>query len=165
MDQAYLLIGGNEGDRVAFLDRATVLIEAECGRIRRRSSVYETAAWGYRQQGDFLNQVLLLETGLEPSALLVRLLDIEKRMGRMRGERNGPRTIDIDILLYGDRVVDLPDLALPHPRMASRRFTLVPLTEIAPSLRHPVSGKTMQRLLLECPDDLPVRKYSTAVKK
>lgn len=154
---AYLLIGGNIGDRVANLAKARESIGLRCGRIKRCSAVYETAAWGIEDQPAFLNQVLELETVLPPGGLLRTVLEVEASMGRRRELRNGPRTIDIDILLYGDRVVAEQDLHIPHPRLADRRFALTPLAELAPGLTHPCTGMSIRRMLEACADRLPVR--------
>jgi 2-amino-4-hydroxy-6-hydroxymethyldihydropteridine diphosphokinase len=160
MNHVYLLIGGNLGDRQANLARTIVLISERCGILLQLSSVYETAAWGMRDQPDFLNQVLLISTALPPQKLLELLLEIEHELGRFRGEKNGPRVIDIDILLYNDAIIHEPGLQIPHPRMASRRFVLTPLAEIAEELIHPETGKNIRQMLDECEDLLPVNKKS-----
>lgn len=165
MNKAYLLIGGNLGDRVRNLSEARERLQEACGTIRRMSALYETAAWGMGAQPDFLNQALLVETVLPPTELLHRLLEAERLMGRERGEKNGPRTIDMDILLYDSRVIAVPGLEIPHPRMHLRRFVLTPLAEISPRKRHPVLGLTIAELLAHCPDPLQVARYSTDVHK
>lgn len=165
MNKAYLLIGGNLGDREANLATARDRIAACCGPLVSASSVYATAAWGMQEQPDFLNQALCIDTPLSASMLLQCLLDIERGMGRTRGQRYGPRTIDMDILLFNEELVEEPELHIPHPRMAARRFVLVPMAEIAPDLQHPVTGRTMLQMLEECPDDLPVHKYEAVVHK
>src|SRR5450755_1578662 len=126
MNKTYLLTGGNEGDRNLNMQLARANIELICGRILLFSSIYETAPWGKTDQPDFLNQVLLLETILEPLALLQAVLDIEEKGGRKRTVKNAPRTIDIDILFYNNLVMDEPGLHIPHPRIAARRFVLEP---------------------------------------
>ena len=160
MNQTYLLTGGNEGDRFLHMQQARANIELICGRLLQVSSLYETAAWGITDQADFLNQVLLLETNLSPRQLLQAILSIEEKGGRIRTVKNAPRTIDIDILFYNDLVLDEPGLTIPHPRIPDRRFVLEPLNEISPDYRHPVLGKTMSQLLLECTDDLAVKKIA-----
>ena len=165
MNIAYLLIGGNLGDREDHLSRARALIEAGCGTIRQASAIYETAAWGNTEQPDFLNQVLMIATMLSPDELMDGLLAAEQEIGRHRGEKYGPRSIDIDILLFDDIVLDKKHLQIPHPRLAARRFALIPLCELAPQVRHPVLGDSIQELLLACEDPLPVKKYSTGVDK
>lgn len=157
-DAVFLLLGSNQGDAVGNLATARKAIAETAGTITGESSVYRSAAWGLEQQPEFRNQVLKISTPLLPQELLKRLLEIEAEMGRVRIQKWGPRLIDIDLLLYGDDVIDTPALRLPHPGIPLRRFTLVPLAEIAPDLRHPQSGKTIATLLKECPDTLPVEK-------
>jgi 2-amino-4-hydroxy-6-hydroxymethyldihydropteridine diphosphokinase len=159
MNKAYILIGGNLGDRLQYLQTAKNLMEQRLGRLMNWSSVYETAAWGKEDQPTFLNQVLLIHTSLEPRALLNGLLQIEKELGRYRGEKNGPRIIDLDILFYNQWIMKIPDLELPHPRISQRRFVLVPMADIAPDFRHPVLNKSMADLLASCPDPLIVHKW------
>jgi 2-amino-4-hydroxy-6-hydroxymethyldihydropteridine diphosphokinase len=158
MNTAYLLIGGNLGDRTAYLALAVQQISALCGQVTATSSVYETAAWGNTNQPAFYNQAVMLETTLSPDALLEVLLAIELEMGRVREEKYGPRIIDLDILMINDVVVGSPTLTIPHPQMHNRRFALLPLNEIAPALHHPVLNKTIDELLLNCPDTLDVQK-------
>lgn len=158
MHTAYLLVGGNQGNRAESLQQSRTWIEKDAGRIKAVSHVYETAAWGNTRQAAFLNQVLVVETALEAQDLMQQLLAIEHKMGRIREERYGPRTIDIDILLFDKEIHDQPELRIPHPEMANRRFVLVPLAELVPDLVHPVTGKTIAKLLAECPDRLPVQK-------
>lgn len=158
MNNSYLLIGGNEGDRQAALAEARTLLEA-AGAIRQTSSLYETAPWGKTDQPWFLNQALLLETPADAPALLGTLLDIEETMGRKRQEKYGPRRIDIDILFFNDAIIRLPDLVIPHPEIANRRFVLEPLKEIAPDHFHPVLHLSVRELLLACTDRLEVKKY------
>ena len=158
MNTAYLLIGGNLGDRAAYLAEAVNQISAQCGRVISTSSIYETAAWGNVNQPAFYNQAVKLVTILSPEALIERLLAIENEMGRVRTEKYGPRTIDLDILMINDIVLNTPALTIPHPQMHNRRFALLPLHEIAPALHHPVFNKTIHDLLLNCLDTLDVQK-------
>jgi len=158
MYKAYLLTGGNEGDRILHMQQARSKIELFCGRVLQISSLYETAPWGKADQPDFLNQVLLIDTELDPQSLLKQLLSIEESLGRKRTVRNAPRTIDIDILFYDQWMVKEPGLEIPHPRIAERRFVLEPLHEISPEFLHPVLKKTIGQLLLECTDELAVKK-------
>ncbi len=158
MNKAYLLIGGNEGDRFLHMQQARANIEHICGVIEQVSSVYQTAAWGKTDQAYFLNQALLLTTALGPQALLHLILSIEEKMGRKRTVKNAPRIIDIDILFYNQEIIAAPDISIPHPRMAERRFVLEPLNEIAPGFIHPLLGKSVQQLLRECTDTLAVKK-------
>ncbi len=154
--RAYLLLGSNQGDRQAALEGARREIEEEAGRAAHSSAIYETDPWGIGDQPNFYNQVIAIDTKLEPSSLLKKLLEIEMRLGRVRRVRYGPRSIDIDILFYGDKVIVLPALTIPHPGIPDRRFTLVPLVEVAPTLVHPVHKQSMTDLLANCKDQLKV---------
>jgi 2-amino-4-hydroxy-6-hydroxymethyldihydropteridine diphosphokinase len=160
MNKAYLLTGGNLGNREEFLSRAKELLEKHCGKLAAVSSIYETAAWGNTEQPAFLNQALELHTRLTALQLIRKILKVEKMMGRVRKEKYGPRNIDIDILLFNDEVYDISFLNLPHPQMQNRRFALLPLAEIAPDIIHPVLKKTITELLHDCPDILEVKKYA-----
>jgi len=161
MNTVYLLTGGNVGNRQQYLDNAALLIEAACGKITRRSAIYETAAWGKTDQPAFLNQALELSTLLDAGELMRALLLIEQKTGRERAEKYGPRTIDIDILLFNSAIIHSALVTVPHPQMANRRFVLEPLNEIAPDYIHPVLKKNVSQLLALCPDSLPVKKFST----
>lgn len=147
MTRAYLSLGSNVGDRAANLAAAIAALARPDLLVRRVSSVWETEPLEFTEQPWFLNLVAEIETALEPGDLLVHLGSVETALKRERRMPKGPRTIDIDILLYGDRVIDSPGLTVPHPRMARRRFVLEPLAELAPDLVHPVSGATVQVLL------------------
>lgn len=159
MNIAYLLTGGNMGNREENLAIAEQEIIACCGTLIQSSSIYETAAWGKTDQPAFLNQVLMIHTPLTAQQLMHSILNIEEKLGRVRKEKYGPRIIDIDILLFNDEIINTPDLKIPHPQMQNRRFVLAPLAEIAGSIVHPVLQKTIDKLLRECPDELPVYKY------
>jgi 2-amino-4-hydroxy-6-hydroxymethyldihydropteridine diphosphokinase len=138
---AFVGIGSNLGDREAQLSRAVELLSAEDGiEVSGVSQIRETEPVGPVEQGPFLNAAVQVATELAPRELLDRLLGIEQRMGRVRRERYGPRTIDLDLLLYGDEVVDEPGLIVPHPRLKERRFALEPLSDLDPSLTIPGSG-------------------------
>ena len=162
MNTAYLLMGGNLGDREAYLQKAALLLQKYCGNIILSSSIYETAAWGFTDQPSFFNQAIALETALDPETLMQQLLQIEDLMGRQRLIRMGPRTIDLDILLIDNYVVSSDLLTLPHPFLAQRRFALQPLCEIAPALVHPVLHQTIEQLLVDCADSSNVQKKSAA---
>jgi deoxyguanosine kinase len=160
MNIAFLSLGGNVGNRVANLDTAVRDIESICGRIVRRSSVYETEAWGYKSKLPYLNMVVKLQTALSSKELLEKLLLIEKKLGRVRtANRNADRVIDLDILFYNKASRKVKNLRIPHPRLHLRKFVLVPLNEIAHSFVHPTLGKSVGALLKECGDQLPVKKY------
>lgn len=158
MNKAYLLTGGNTGDRLGFLKSAVSELETSCGKILKLSPIFETAAWGKTDQQSFLNQALLLKTDLSATELMTAILKTEKKMGRVREEKYGPRTIDIDILLFNEDLFESAFLRIPHPELANRRFALEPLASIAPRYRHPILKKTIKRLLKECKDSLQVRK-------
>lgn len=158
MSKAYLLIGGNLGDRAANLQQAIALISEQCGPVIRSSSLYETAAWGLTEQPSFLNQALEIETKLNARQLMRKILNIEEEMGRVRKEKFGPRIIDIDILFFNDEIHDMRFLKIPHPEIQNRRFVLTPMNEIAAGFEHPVLKKTITQLLEECPDNLEVKR-------
>jgi len=160
MRTAFLLIGGNLGNRKENLSKAVLLINERCGSLTRSSSIYETEAWGKTDQPAFLNQALEISTSLNARQLMRKVLKIEEEMGRVRKEKLGPRIIDIDILLFESEIHDLRFLKIPHPEMQNRRFVLVPLAEIDSTLQHPVLKKTIAELLEECPDNLEVKKIA-----
>ncbi|QNF31434.1 2-amino-4-hydroxy-6-hydroxymethyldihydropteridine diphosphokinase [Adhaeribacter swui] len=159
MFTAYLLLGSNLGNREDYLFQARNLIGDRLGEIKQQSGIYETAAWGVENQQAFLNQVLAIETPLAPEELLREINFLEAELGRVRRVRWGARVIDIDILFYGNVVLQTQRLTIPHPELQNRRFTLVPLTEIAPDFIHPVLGLSSQQLLAQCPDTLEVKKF------
>ncbi len=146
MVNVFLLLGSNIGDRRWFLAQAIAAIEKSLGAVFQMSSVYETQAWGKTDEADYLNQVLLLKIIIDPRILLNKILVIEKELGRERNEKWGARTIDIDILFYGNEIINEPDLIIPHPQLHKRKFTLEPLAEIAPDFVHPVLKQTIFNL-------------------
>ena len=154
---AYLSLGSNVGDREHHL-REVIAQLAQVGRVISVSSLYETEPVEFTNQAWFLNCAVMLETSLTPSQLMSRLLELEQSMGRRRVRTKGPRMIDLDILLFSDSVVNAPDLTIPHPAMARRRFVLEPLAVIAPEAWHPVLKKTIRELLDELPAGQVARK-------
>lgn len=160
---AYLSVGSNLGNREQNLKEA-VRRASTLGRVVAVSSFYETEPVEVTDQPWFLNCVLALETTAEPAQLMRELLRIEHEMGRQRLVKKGPRSIDIDILLFGNAVVNTPDLTIPHPEMTRRRFVLEPLAEIAPDLLHPVSQKTVTLLLAELAPGQRVQKYEPGIR-
>ncbi|NDK56649.1 2-amino-4-hydroxy-6-hydroxymethyldihydropteridine diphosphokinase [Pontibacter fetidus] len=163
MPNLYLLLGGNLGNRTLYLQQARETIAAKVGTIVQASAIYETAAWGKTDQPSFLNQVLEVETILTPEQVLQTINQIEHDLGRERLEHWGARVIDIDILFYDDLVQQTQRLTIPHPQLHLRRFTLLPLHEIAPGLAHPVLKQNIAELLEVCPDRLEVLKYQDQV--
>jgi 2-amino-4-hydroxy-6-hydroxymethyldihydropteridine diphosphokinase len=154
----FLLLGTNLGDRKKNLSIARNAIEVSVGKIRKTSSIYQTAAWGKTDQPDFLNQALEVQTCLSPEEVLAEILKIEYTMGRARDQHWGERIIDIDILLFEKQMISSMALKIPHPQLAGRRFALEPLAEIAGDVTHPVIQLTIQEMLTQCPDLLEVRR-------
>lgn len=156
-ETAYLSLGSNLGERAANLRAAIVQLEA-AGRVLAVSAFYETQPVDVPDQPWFLNCVASIATDKSPRELLQFTMKVEAEMGRLRMRNKGPRSIDIDILLFGDRTIDEPGLRVPHPAMHRRRFVLEPLAEIAPGARHPQFGKTAEELLGELADGQTVRR-------
>ena len=159
---AYILLGSNIGDRESILKQAVGMIECRCCRVVASSHIYESEPWGFESDDVFLNQVICVKTTLSPHDLLKELLSIEIMLGRDREHHYDTyvsRPIDLDILYYDDLVVDDADLTLPHPRLHQRRFTIMPLCDIAPDMIHPVLKMSNKDLMERCDDALMVRRY------
>ncbi len=154
--KTHLLLGGNLGDRHANLASAKRLIGLRIGTVVKASSLYETQPWGKPDQPDFLNQALEVATDLKPEEVLKAILNIEKELGRQREDKWNARTIDIDILFYDAKILNLKDLTLPHPHLHERNFALVPMLEIAANKQHPIFKKTIEELYEASEDDLDV---------
>ena len=149
---SYLGIGSNLGNRIKNLETVVSALSINPDiNVNISSSFYETEPVGYKKQGWFINQVIQIETSLSPPTLLKVTQEIEETLGRKRAIRWGPRTADIDILLYSDLIMNDSSLRIPHPQLTNRRFVLIPLAEIAPSLKHPILGKSIKKILFDCP--------------
>lgn len=156
---AYLLLGGNLGNREANLKKAIELLNDKIGKVIAISSLYETAAWGKTDQPAFLNQAIALQTNLSALEVLDLALGIEQELGRVRKDKWGERLIDIDLILFGDQIINIPDkLQVPHPHMQSRKFVMEPLAEIAPEVVHPILGETILSISRNIDDPLEVKK-------
>lgn len=155
MNLAYLILGGNLGNKRKNLAHALGMISVETGNIQRLSNIYETEPWGLKNVKTFFNQVIEIKTSLEPLELLEKINSIELSFGRRRKQciSYQSRLMDIDILFYNNEVINLPELTIPHPRLHERNFVLMPLCELAAELIHPVLDKTIRQLKAECKDD------------
>lgn len=159
MNDTYLLLGTNVGDRVKNLELAKDLLGGRAGSIIKSSCIYKTAPWGNTDQPDFLNQVVHLQTAMTAEALMQEILHTEMEMGRERTLKNAPRVIDIDILLFNNEIINLPHLHIPHALLPERRFALTPLEEIAANIIHPVLKLSITKILEDCKDELKVSLY------
>ena len=158
MPIAYLMLGSNLGDRLKNLQQSCKALGNEVGAIIRSSAIYESEPWGFSHPEYFLNQILILQTSFEVEEVLGSILKIEEGMGRVRNSNDyQARTIDIDILFYNEQVVQSEFLTVPHPRLAERRFVLLPLLEMESDLIHPVTGRTIWEMYRECQDTLSVK--------
>ncbi len=155
----FLLLGSNQGNQAEQLSNATDKIEQFIGQIEKKSSIYQTAAWGKTDQPDFLNQALIVKSSLSPQEVLQIIHSIELQMGRQRTTKWSERTIDIDILYADALILNLPELKIPHPEIQNRKFALAPLVEIAADFTHPVLKKTNRELLSVCMDILEVKNW------
>jgi 2-amino-4-hydroxy-6-hydroxymethyldihydropteridine diphosphokinase len=158
MIDVFLLLGSNLGDRNLFLKKAIDRIANDIAPVLMISSIYETQSWGKTDAPDYLNQIVTLQTDLTAQQILQTILHIENTLGRRREEKWGSRTIDIDILFYGQAIINEPGLHVPHPELHKRRFTLEPLAEIAPGFIHPVLNKNILQIKSELNDSLIVKK-------
>lgn len=158
MNKAFLSLGTNMGDKKNNLRKAIDMIAKQAGTIDKMSSVYKTAPWGVTDQPEFYNMVVSIWSEMTAQELLLTILKIENKQGRIRKRKMGERIIDIDILLFENKIIDEQDLKVPHPYMHQRNFVLVPLHEIAPQIVHPVFNKTIEQLLLASNDELQVNK-------
>ena len=163
MEISYVLLGSNMGDRTSILEEARNMIEARCGKIIKKSSLYESEPWGFDTDQNFINQAICIETKLSAHDLLKELLNIESELGRVRNKNQigyASRPIDLDVIYYGNMINDDNDLVLPHPRLHLRRFVLEPLCEISSDFIHPVFNVTNKELLDRCEDEGIVVRYS-----
>ncbi|MDO6437514.1 2-amino-4-hydroxy-6-hydroxymethyldihydropteridine diphosphokinase [Cyclobacterium sp. 1_MG-2023] len=156
MHQVVLGLGGNRGDRLALLDKASKLL-AQKMDLEKASSIYHTAAWGGNSHGAYLNQVLVLNTSMKAEECLNFIQQIENQLGRKREVKWGDRTMDIDILYFDNEIINTERLKVPHPHIANRNFVLVPLAEVLPDFVHPQMGKSSMVLMEECEDSLKVK--------
>lgn len=159
MSLVYLQLGSNLGDRLSVLNTAVSKISTQVGDLLLLSQIYQSSPWGVEGQGDFLNQVILIESSYSAKLILEIILNIEKELGRVRIEKWGERVIDIDILFYNDEIIEASDLCIPHKYISKRKFVLLPLNEIAPNFIHPKYDKTITQLLEECLDEESVMIY------
>ena len=162
-NQVILHTGSNEGNRLQNLAQARRMIAQRVGPIDRQSDLYLTKAWGLQDQDDFLNQVLIIKTGLTPHVVLEEILRIESEMGRKRTKKWAPRLIDIDLLFYNEEVIETPNLIVPHPFLHQRNFVLAPLSEMVPDLIHPKLGRTVSDLYRDSKDELRAERVGFAV--
>ena len=161
MNEVYLQLGSNIGERLDNLNQSIKIITERIGNVLEKSNVYESTPWGVENQRNFLNQVIFVKSNFDPYTILDLVLQIEKDMGRIRIEKWGERIIDIDILFIDDLIIESENLCIPHEFIAKRKFVLQPMCEIAPAFIHPKLNKTISQLLQECIDDEKVNVYAT----
>ena len=160
MVEVVLHLGSNVGDRELFLNQAIDIIENDLGLILSRSSLYESEAWGKEDQQDFLNIAIVITTLLKPKDLLLKIKEVERNLGRVKKEHWGPRNIDVDIIFYGQEVIDVPGLKIPHVELQNRNFVLIPLLEIVGDKIHPVLKLSVEELYLNSMDHKEVWTYN-----
>ena len=161
-ESAFVLLGSNLGDRELLVNQACKMIGERCGEIVAKSRLYESEPWGFKSEHWFLNQVVKIETALSPDVLMQELLKIEKELGRDRSVQHKgyvSRPMDLDILYFGNEIIDTQIISVPHPHLHQRRFTLLPLCDMAPDYVHPIMKKTNLQLLDECQDAGKVHIY------
>jgi 2-amino-4-hydroxy-6-hydroxymethyldihydropteridine diphosphokinase len=156
--RVFLLLGGNQGEVEQTFRLCLSILEKEIGKIVKISSLYQSEAWGPIEQDDFLNTLFVFRTHIPPMLLMKKLLQIESRFGRKREVKYGPRTLDLDILFYGNLILNSEQLTVPHPHIKDRVFALEPLVELSPNFKHPILNKTMQELLSNTTDTLEIKK-------
>lgn len=159
MEKLVLIIGGNLGNRLLLIEKTVDLLIQVFGLPNKASSVYESSPWGGNSSGNFLNQVLVFYTDLNPEKVLSHIQEIEKSLGRQRDLKWGNRTMDIDILYYGEKVISSEYLQIPHPFIADRKFVLEPLTEILPDFIHPVLKVSNKQMNMDCQDQSEITVY------
>ena len=159
MNTVYIQLGSNIGIRESFIAKSKEQIEENIGEIIKESSVFETIPWGNNNQNNFLNSVIKIKTVFDAFKILQKSQEIENNLGRVRGEKWGERTIDIDILFYNQEIINTEKLNIPHPLLHKRKFVLIPLSEIAPNYIHPILRKNVSDLLSECNDNQEVLDY------
>ena len=159
MNTVYIQLGSNIGERESFISKSMEQIEENIGEIITESSVFETIPWGNENQNNFLNSVIKIKTPFDSFKVLKKSQEIENNLGRVRVEKWGERTIDIDILFYNNKIINTKELIIPHPLIQQRKFVLVPLSEIAPNYTHPILKKSISTLLSECKDNQKILDY------
>ena len=163
MNTVYILLGANLGEPISQIKLSIQLINERVGNIIAQSSLYESEGWGVEDQPKFYNQILIIETALNPEECLKACQEIEIILGRIRDVKWGARVIDIDLLYFNNSIFNSPSLTIPHPYIHQRNFTLVPLVEVSPNFIHPKLNKTNAKLLFESKDNLLVNKIENAV--